>query len=45
MQSLGVEEHIAPQEMSAGSVQTKEEGNPYFDGWNILEPVVQMICN
>lgn len=38
-------EHVVLQEVSAGSVQRKEEGNPYLDGWNILDPVVQMICN
>lgn len=45
MQSLGVEEHIVLQPLSAGSVQRKEESNPYLNGWNVLEPVVQKICN
>lgn len=45
MQSLGVEDHTVLQEVSVGSVQRKEEGNAYIDGWNILKPVRQMICN
>lgn len=45
MQSFGVEDHTVLQEVSVGSVQRKEEGNAYIDGWNILKPVGQMICN